>query len=323
MGARLSRRRILLLDLDNTLYDWVRFFAPAMRGMCRRMSEMTGIPLPTLFDEFKAVFITHGTVEYTFALQELPSLVALHPGETGAQIADRYRPAIEVFQRRRRAYLRPYPGVRQGIETLRSVGYEIYGVTDSQRFQAENRLRQLRLDRVLDGLCCRADHAIPDVDTVAALRRMPANHYSSELRAVIVLPSGLRKPTPGVLDFVVSALNADYSSCLYVGDSLVKDVLMAQLGGIYDCWAAYGSRVSPLDFATVVRVSDWSKRAVREALNPSPDRLKIFPSVIADSFESVVELALLDPADRPPRHVGRLAPRQLSLLEIGPQLTSG
>lgn len=321
MGAWLDRKKVVFLDLDNTLYDWVAYFAPAIRGMCRSLSEMTGVPTSTLFVEFKSVFSKHGTVEYSFALQELPSLTALHPEASGADLVKRYRPAVDVFQHRRRAYLRPYPGVRNGIDMLHQAGYRVFGVTDSRQFQVENRLRQLRLDRLLDGLCCVPDHAIPDADTVAAIRRKSADHYKSELRVVLPLPPGLRKPSPGVLDFVVSALKVEYEACIYVGDSLAKDVAMAQRAGVYDCWAQYGARVSPLDFATLVRITDWPARAVKEALDPSPERTKIFPSCTATSFDDVVELALLEPAERPPRHTKPYPPRQLSLLEIGPTLT--
>ena len=322
MGAWLEQRKVLLLDLDNTLYDWVAFFAPALRGMCRILSEATGLSSESLFHEFKMVFARHGTVEYSFALQELPSVVAMHPGESSARIVERYRGAIEVFQHRRRTYLRPYPGVRSGIELLHEGGYEVFGVTDSRRFQAENRLRQLRLDRLLDGLCCVADHEVPDAETVAAIRRKDEAHYRSALRHVITLPDGLRKPAPGVLDFVLSALGAEYGACVYVGDSLAKDISMAQRAGVYDCWAEYGVRVSSLDFATLVRVTDWPKAAVRSALNPSPQRLRIFPSFIATSFDAVVSLALTPPNERPKQRWPNKGPRQLSLLEVGPELSA-
>ena len=69
----------------------------------------------TLYGEFKAVFAAHGTVEYSFALQELPSVKALHPGDSSAELVERYRAVIDVFQHRRRAFLRPYPGVREGF----------------------------------------------------------------------------------------------------------------------------------------------------------------------------------------------------------------
>jgi len=119
----------------------------------------------------------------------------------------------------------------------------------------------------------------------------------------------------------VSALKVEYESCIYVGDSLAKDVAMAQQAGIYDCWAQYGTRVSPLDFATVVRVTNWTSRAVKDALDPSPERMKIFPSYVATSFDDVVLLALMEPSERPRQHDKQRPPRQLSLLEIGPTLS--
>jgi hypothetical protein len=96
---------------------------------------------------------------------------------------------------------------------------------------------------------------------------------------------------------------------------------MAQRAGIYDCWAEYGTRVSALDFATIVRVTNWTPRAVRDAIDPSPMRMKIFPSYTANSFDDLVALALQTPRERPRQHVKRYAARQLSLLEIGPALS--
>lgn len=323
MGSWLDRPKAILLDLDNTLYDWVGFFAPALRGMCRTLGEMTGIPSETLFSEFKEVFRQHGTVEYSFALQELPSLLALHPGESGVDFVTRYRPAIEVFQHRRRTFLHPYPGVISGLKLLRESGFQIYGVTDSRRFQAENRLKQLRLDRLMDGLCCVSDHAVPDADIVASIRRAPDDHYRSQIQNVFLFPVGVRKPSNQVLEFVGKSIGIDYRDCIYVGDSLAKDIAMAQDAAVYDCWAEYGARVSALDFATLVRVTDWPRAAVQEALHPSPDRLSIYPSCSAMSFDEIVALALTAPEDRPPRRTPIRPQRQLALFEVGPEMTGG
>lgn len=315
MGAWLTRRKALLLDIDNTLYDWVAFFGPAFRGMCQTLSEMTGIPTETLWSEFKAVFARHGTVEYSFALQELPSIINLHPQATAAELVATYRPAIEVFQHRRRLYLHLYPGVREGMTLLHEAGYEIFAVTDSRRFQAEYRVRQIGLDRLLDGLCCVPDHPVPDEGTIAAIRRHQSDQYTSCIKNVIQLPAGLRKPSPSVLDFVVAALGVDFRSCLYAGDSLTKDVVMSQQAGIYDCWAEYGTKVSPLDFGTLVRITDWPTRAVKDALTPSPKRLRIQPSFSAQSFDAIVTLALMRPEERPLQQRPVKIPRQPSLLD--------
>lgn len=320
MGTWLAGTRALLLDLDNTLYDWVAFFAPALRGMCRALSEMTGIPQDRLFQEFRIVFRSHGTVEYSFALQELPSIVALHPDRSGAEIVDIYRPVVDVFQQRRRAFLRPYPGVATGLATLREAGCRVFGVTDSRSFQAANRLRQLKLDGLIEGLFSVTDHFQPDEQTVARIRRFPSEYYDSRVQTRVSLPVGIRKPSPAVLDYVRGALELDPAACVYVGDSLVKDIAMAQQAGIYDCWAAYGARVSPVDFSTLVRVTDWSPDAVREALQASPETLQIFPSFAASSFDDVVGLALTEPKHRPPQQVLRLPLKQRPLFELGPAI---
>lgn len=323
MGSWLSRPKAILLDLDNTLYDWVAYFAPALRGMCRTLSEMTGVASSILFDEYKAVFKVHGTIEYSFALQELPSLLARHPSDSAAELVARYRPVVDVFQHRRRAFLRPYPGVLNGLAMLRGAGFQVFGVTDSRRFQAENRLRQLGIDRLIDGLFSVSDHWVPDAETVAIIRRQPSEYYTSHIERISLLPAGLRKPAPEVLQFVQRSLNLEAEACMYVGDSLAKDIAMAQLAGVYDCWAEYGSRVSPVDFSALVRVTDWPNAAVQEALHPSPERLGIFPSFVATSFDAVVALALTPPAERPPRQAFRGRPTQLSLFEVGPAMAQG
>lgn len=37
------RRRALILDLDNTLYDWVGFFVPAINALVTKASEILAL----------------------------------------------------------------------------------------------------------------------------------------------------------------------------------------------------------------------------------------------------------------------------------------
>lgn len=324
MGSRVTRR-VVFVDLDNTLYDWVRFFAPALRGMCRVLSSMANLPLGEIYEELKGIFRTHGTVEYSFAVQELPSLQALHPGLSGPDIANIYRPAIDVFQHRRRMYLHPYPGVEEGLFALRRAGSEVYGVTDSRRWQALNRLRQLRLEGYFDGLFCVEDHAQPSIRDIDLIRTRPSEHYMSAIKRVVTLPWGLRKPDPALLHYAIAMVGGHGAHFIYIGDSLVKDIQMAQRAGVYDVWARYGTRVSALDFGTIVRVTDWSQRAVREALHQTPLRLRVAPSSVADSFDAAANLALMNAADLPKRAAwaGIAPPVQLAIPEVGPTMVAG
>ena len=54
-----------------------------------------------------------------------------------------------------------------------------------------------------------------------------------------------------------------------------------------------------------MRVTNWTARAVRDAIEPSPTRMRIFPSYTASSFDDLVGLALLKPEERPHQHTTR------------------
>src|ERR1022692_1642040 len=63
---------LLLTDLDNTVYDWVDFFAPSVRGMIHVLAREIPCEEALLFDEFKLVYSRVGSLEYAFSVQELP-----------------------------------------------------------------------------------------------------------------------------------------------------------------------------------------------------------------------------------------------------------
>jgi hypothetical protein len=92
---------------------------------------------------------------------------------------------------------------------------------------------------------------------------------------------------------------------------------MARQAGVYDCWAAYGAAYSPLDMATLVKVTNWPLSMVKKVLNSTPDRLNIHPSCVIESFKEVVGIATKHPPVQP--NGRRPAPEsaQLPLFELG------
>lgn len=292
-----KRARVVFFDLDNTLYDWARFFAPAMRGMCVHLSGLTGISSNELYGDFRQVFAKHGSVEYSWALQELPCLRKLHPDANGPDIVETYRGAIDVFQHRRRKWLRLYPGVADGLRSLRDAGIGRIAVTDAHKWQSALRIRQLRLDGIIDGLVARADHADPSAEEVAEIRRFSQEYYESGIRR-FDLPAGLRKPNPDLLLWLLKELDLRTIDCMYVGDSLPKDIAMAQAVGLRDCWAQYGTGFSSVDMWTLSQVTPWSAAAVEASLKPLPEQVGIYPTLTASSFEAVVDYAMGEDLDR-------------------------
>ncbi len=112
------RCNTLLADLDNTLYDWMAYFVPAFRAMVVYLSKETGIDVDTLMADFATVFRRHGSVEYSFAIEELETLARLHPELTPIERVNKYWDAVVSFQRLRRQKLRPYPGVQEMLSKL-------------------------------------------------------------------------------------------------------------------------------------------------------------------------------------------------------------
>jgi FMN phosphatase YigB (HAD superfamily) len=48
-----SRTHLVITDLDNTLYDWVTFFAQSFQAMAAELEPILELPADAILDEFK------------------------------------------------------------------------------------------------------------------------------------------------------------------------------------------------------------------------------------------------------------------------------
>ena len=88
----------LITDLDNTLFDWVEIWFSCFSPMLDKLAELSAIPKEKLIPEIAAVHQRHSTSEYSFLIDELPSLRPLH-GDQSARTF--FAPAIEVYREER------------------------------------------------------------------------------------------------------------------------------------------------------------------------------------------------------------------------------
>src|SRR3712207_673559 len=102
-----QRVSTVITDIDNTLFDWVEIWYRPFNAMYTRLVEDSGLPEDVLSAEIRAVHQLHGTSEYRFLIEELPSLQAKHPGEDLVQV---YGGAIEAYRAAREEVVRLYPG---------------------------------------------------------------------------------------------------------------------------------------------------------------------------------------------------------------------
>src|SRR5262249_48928160 len=110
--------KLVITDLDNTLYNWVDYFVPSFNAMLRELVRLTNLDEDTLRQSFKRVHQRHGTTEYSFAIEELDVLVSENAGLALSEILAKYDPAIKAFRRVRRRTLRLYEGVSATLQEL-------------------------------------------------------------------------------------------------------------------------------------------------------------------------------------------------------------
>ena len=89
-AAARSFATVLVTDMDNTLFDWLGMWQAAFGAMLEHLMADSGVPRATLEAEFFAIHQRHGTTEYAFAIQELPSLRARHAPAPARPSSDRH-----------------------------------------------------------------------------------------------------------------------------------------------------------------------------------------------------------------------------------------
>lgn len=277
---------LLVTDFDNTLYDWFAMWYSAFNAMLETVLSQSGVPRDVLLNEIREVHQKRGTSEYSYLLGELPSLKMLNPCD---EIANVYNDAIHTYRSLRQKNLRLYPGVREALARIKEYGVPIVVYTESLGFYSAWRLRELNLDGVVDYLYSPPDHDFPEDVTPEMLRSRPPEAYELNKTEHRETPRGILKPDPRILKKILEELDISPSETVYVGDSLMKDLAMAQDVGVFDVLAKYGAVQDKTAYMLLQQVSHWSEDDVqREArINARPH---VRPSyVLQDRFDEIFD----------------------------------
>lgn len=253
------KKTALITDLDNTLFDWVELWVKCFSPMLDRIAEISGVPKEQLIPEIKAVHRKHGTSEYSFLIEEVSSLKVILKGRSPIEV---FAPAIDIYREQRRKFLRLFPSVAETLLKIKGRGTRIIGYTESMAFYSNYRMRRLGLDGVMDFIFCPKDHVLPEGISVEDMRRYPASHYELRYTKQYFTPAGSKKPDPAVLNSIIDDLRLNKAECVYVGDSLMKDVAMAIDCGVDDAWAKYGEAHKRPEYKLLQDVTHWTEADV-------------------------------------------------------------
>jgi len=291
---------VVITDLDDTLWDWVGMWYRAFKAMLDKLVEASGVPRDQLLGDFKKVYTHHGTSEYAFALQELPSLQRKHPGQ---DIPGIYAEAIQAYRTARHDGLKLYPDVMDTLESIKDKGTLIIGYTEALAFYTRYRLLTLGLDRTLDLLYSPPDHDLPKGLTPEAFRKYSPEHYRLRRTVHRQTPDGSEKPCAEVLLKILSDIGAKPEEAIYIGDKLVKDVGMAQAAGVTDVHAAYGEAHNREEYDLLRSVTHWTDSAVRREKETTIEPTCVLSRSIAELHDHFTFVPFVDHTPERLRHV--------------------
>ena len=274
--------RIMIFDLDNTIYDWYHAFIPSIYAMVGTAADILNCDVQVLLDQLRQVHIKHHDVEHPYSLLET-QLVEEVIRERGVdyvwQLLD---PAFHIFNRTRKANLKLFPGVIETLDVLAARGIRLFAYTDSTAIAAWGRISRLGIGERFENVYCREggrrNSQLP----------APRTEASFATDRVVELPAFDTKPNPRVLADIVAAQNERMRDVAYVGDSLTKDILMAKRAQCFAIWAKYGVYTDREMYNRLVRISHWTAEDIRLERDYAVQAKAIEPDLICE--RSITEL---------------------------------
>jgi phosphoglycolate phosphatase len=278
--------RLLVCDLDNTLYDWVSFFVPAFYAMVDSAVGILCCDREQLLDDLRIVHQKYHDSEHPFALLETTTVNRVLPNYSVDERREILDPAFKAFNSVRKQNLRLYPGVEQTLRLLQNAGVRLVAHSESGLYSVVFRLKFLRLTQYFERIYCieRPEGTLADTTRRDSfLADFPAFKLHE-------LSHHQRKPNPEVLAEMFSDFAAKPRDCAYIGDSLPKDVYMAKRANCFAIWAKYGTDHPAVEYAKLVRISHWTAEEVSRENDLRETTRSVMPDCIAQhSFADVVD----------------------------------
>jgi FMN phosphatase YigB (HAD superfamily) len=279
------QQKLLITDLDNTLYDWVTFFSASFRSMVTELTSLLEIPEETILNEFKVIHQRYGNSEQPFAVLELPSLQRRFPDLSRDELLKKVDPALHRFNSMRKRTLALYPGAAEALAELKQAGVKIVGHTEAILANSYWRLRALGVESYFSRLYTlegrEAIHISPDTRWVD-----PPEGF------VTVVPRDERKPNPRLLADICRREGVESTSTYYLGDSLVRDVAMAKQAGVTAIWARYGTRYDAACWVDLVKITHWTDEDVIREKDLKAKYGGVVPDYVIDSFAELKSIVL-------------------------------
>jgi FMN phosphatase YigB (HAD superfamily) len=276
--------RLLITDLDNTLYDWVTYFANSFTAMVKALASAISVDEETLLDEFKAIHQHYGNSEQPFAIFELPSVRKKYPGVSGAELLNKLESPLGAFRAAREKHLRLYPTVHETLQILKDNDVIVVAHTEAIAVHAYYRLRKLEIIQYFRHIYALEGHLEPHPNPSRGAELKPPPGLIS------IIPKYERKPNPDLLRDICKREGISLSDACYVGDSLTRDISMARKANVTAVWAQYGTKYDRSLWDILVRVTHWTNEDVRREAELRKLFIDTQPNYTIDVFAEILDI---------------------------------
>lgn len=265
----------LILDLDNTIFDWFEIWHANFSPIYAKIVELYSGDEIAAQAAIRPIHQKARTSEYTFLIEDLAARdVSPNPVSGRSDFTD----ALTCAREGRDAKTKLYPTVFQSLWDIKNSGVKVIAYTESLGFYSAYRLKRLGLDGVIDVMFCPEDHDTPSGVSVAQLRNRADESYGLQVTQILHTPKGELKPNVKILREIMNVANADPGRCAYVGDSLFKDIAMARDAAIFDIYAKYGESQRRPEYDLLRNVSHWTQEDVERERSIMNAKLDFTPS---------------------------------------------
>jgi len=269
---------LLITDLDNTLYDWVTFYARSFEAMLAGLCKQLGCPEAELVEQFKVLHQNYGTSEQPFVALELPAVRQRFPGASRQELLKLLDEPLHAFNRARKENLRLFDGVEATLKELSSNGIAIVALTEAIAVNAYYRLEKLNVLQYFTRLYAPEGNYQGHPDPDRARSHQPRENF------IRYVPKNERKPNPAFLRDICQQERFSPEQTWYVGDSLVRDMSMAREAGVKAVWARYGTSYDKRHWDLLVRITHWTAADVTREEGLQTRYRQTRPNFTVDAF---------------------------------------
>jgi phosphoglycolate phosphatase len=292
---KLKGIKAVITDADNTIYSWIDYIVPSLEALTETLHRVTGFSREAIVESMKKIFSKYNTNEYAFVLQEAEIFDEIRRNDYRWFQEHVVNPARYSFNRARKMNLHVYPGVHKTLQILCGCGIRVIGLSDAPAFPAEQRLKHLAVDRYIEALYALKSYPVPkgrDLDE-RIVNRIRLGYYKSHIRRVVELPLSFEKPSTRGLARILEEERLRPERVVLIGDSVKKDIRIAQEMGIADVWARYGTVIAP---EMREKLNFYSAPEIQRRNVSQPGDASYAPTWTVDRFDQLLDLIELPPA---------------------------